>query len=297
MRQCRDQARVCRRRPFVCRRRAWQCLLLVACLSNGVALPGARAAETEAEAAPADRPLEVLYVTGGCCHDYESQKRIIADGLRARARMNVTVVHEGGASLDHRVSIYAKPRWAEGYDVVFHNECFADMKDPEYLAGIVGEHARGVPAVLMHCAMHCYRAGNDEWFRFCGITSPGHGQHYPFAVETIVDHPILGGLPREWELPQEELYYCDHVWPSATPLAQAHSRERRAMQTVIWTNDYRGTRVFGTTLGHYNHTVEMPEFLDLLARGTLWAAGRLGEDGTIDPGLELPVAAAAAGGE
>jgi type 1 glutamine amidotransferase len=37
--------------------------------------------------------------------------------------------------------------------------------------------------------------------------------------------------------------------------------------------------VFGTTIGHYNDTVETPEFLGLVTRGTLWAAGRLGKDG------------------
>ena len=43
---------------------------------------------------------------------------------------------------------------------------------------------------------------------------------------------------------------------------------------VIWTNDYHGTRVFGTTFGHGNATWEDPVFQTLLARGLLWAAGR-----------------------
>ena len=77
---------------------------------------------TSAFAADAAKPLEVLYVTGGCCHDYEGQKKVIADGMAQRARVKVTVVHEGGASTDHKVSIYSKPDWAKGYDVVFHNE-------------------------------------------------------------------------------------------------------------------------------------------------------------------------------
>jgi type 1 glutamine amidotransferase len=246
-------------------------------------------------AAEPGKPLEVLYVTGGCCHDYEAQKKIIAEGLAARARVNVTVVHEGGESREHRVSIYGKPRWAEGYDVVFHNECFGHVNDPEFLGKIIAEHARGVPGVFMHCSMHSYRmTPGDEWRQLIGITSPAHGKHYPYTVKLVADHPILTGLPREWEMPQEELYYSDRVWPSATPLGEAFSREREAMQTVIWTNDYRGTRVFGTTIGHYNHTVEMPEFLDLLTRGTLWAAGRLRDDGTPAPEVALAAGEAAA---
>jgi hypothetical protein len=122
-------------------------------------------------AAEATKPLEVLYITGGCCHDYDGQKKVITEGLASRARINCTVVHEGGASLDHKVSIYSKPDWSKGYDVVFHNECFSDVKDPAFLKKILAEHEKGVPAVLMHCAMHCYRVGNDDWFKFCGITS------------------------------------------------------------------------------------------------------------------------------
>ena len=89
---------------------------------------------------------------------------------------------------------------------------------------------------------------------------------------------MLEGLPREWKVPKDELYFVDKLWPSATPLVEARSEERQAMQTVVWTNQYGKARVFGTTIGHYNHTVETPEFLGLLARGTLWAAGRLGAD-------------------
>ena len=46
----------------------------------------------------------------------------------------------------------------------------------------------------------------------------------------------------------------------------------------MWVNDYEGTRVFGTTLGHHNETVGHDAYLDLLTRGTLWAAGKLEAD-------------------
>jgi type 1 glutamine amidotransferase len=258
---------------------------IVVCLA--VAFP-ATAASILRAAEPA-RPLEVLYVTGGCCHDYDGQKNAITRGLAARARIRTTVVHEGGTRNDHRVSIYSRPDWSKGYDLVFHNECFSDVKDPAFLAGIVAEHAKGVPAVVMHCAMHSYRAGNDDWFRFCGITSSGHGAHYPYTATLIAEHPVLRGLPKTWEIPNEELYYCDKLWPTATPLAEAPSRERNAPQTVVWTNQFGSTRVFGTTIGHYTKTVEMPAFLDLVTRGTLWAAGKLDDDGT--PTAELTLAA------
>ena len=252
---------------------------------RGLAAMAVLVVATACAAAEPSKPLEVLYITGGCCHDYEAQKRILVAALESRARMRVTVVHEGGTSLTHKVSVYSRPEWSKGYDVVFHNECFADVKEPEFLRGIVAEHEKGTPAVVMHCAMHCYRAGTDDWFRFCGVTSPGHGQRYEYTARTIADHPVLRGLPREWALPEDELYFIDKVWPTATPLVEAESRERKSMQTVVWTNQYGKARVFGTTIGHYTHTVETPEFLGLVTRGTLWAAGRLQDDGEPVPEL------------
>jgi|688.fasta_scaffold102954_2 type 1 glutamine amidotransferase len=242
-----------------------------------------------AASAADEKTLEVLYITGGCCHDYEGQKAVIAKALASRARIKTTVVHEGGSSNDHRISIYEKPDWSKGYDVVFHNECFSHVKDPEFLKKIVVEHEKGTPAVMMHCAMHCYRAGNDDWFKLCGIKSPGHGAHYEYTANVIADHPIVNGLPKEWSLPKEELYYCDKLFETAKPLAEAMSRERNAMQTVAWTNEYGRARVFGTTIGHYTHTVETPEFLDLVTRGTLWAARKLQADGS--PAAELALSA------
>jgi type 1 glutamine amidotransferase len=249
-----------------------------------------------ASLASAAEPLKVLYITGGCCHDYESQKAILVPGLETRANIEMTVLHEGGTSLDHKVSIYSQPDWSKGYDVVFHNECFADVKDPAFLRKIVAEHEKGTPAVVMHCAMHCYRAGTDDWFKFCGVTSPGHGKHYAYVAKTIAEHPVLAGLPKEWQLPKDELYYIDKLWPTATPLVEGMSEERKKMQTVIWTNQYGNARVFGTTIGHYPETVRQPEFLDLMTRGTLWAAGKLDADGTPAEGYEAtskePVGAA-----
>ena len=51
---------------------------------------------------------------------------------------------------------------------------------------------------------------------------------------------------------------------------------------VAWVNEYgpKKTRVFSTTIGHNNATVSDPRYLDLVARGVLWATGHLNDDGT-----------------
>jgi type 1 glutamine amidotransferase len=48
--------------------------------------------------------------------------------------------------------------------------------------------------------------------------------------------------------------------------------------TVVWTNNYRmKTRVFATTLGHNNATVEDDRYLDLVTRGLLWSCDKLND--------------------
>ena len=52
--------------------------------------------------------LKGLLITGGCCHDYENQKRIITQGVSQRASISWDIVHEGGSSRDHRISVYSQ---------------------------------------------------------------------------------------------------------------------------------------------------------------------------------------------
>lgn len=234
-------------------------------------------------------PIRALLVTGGCCHDYDSQKNIIKDGLEARANIEVTVVQQGGSTTDTRIPLYEDPKWADKFDVVLHDECFAGIKDPAWTQRVLKPHQEGKPAVLIHCAMHCYRDGTDEWFKFCGVTSHGHGAHYGHEVlNRDATHPIMKGFGPGWANPQGELYEIARLWPTAHPLASAKNRSKGNEEVCVWTNDYRGTRVFGTTLGHHNETVSSPEFLDLLTRGTLWACGKL-DAGYLKPTTKPPV--------
>ena len=99
-------------------------------------------------------PIKALMVTGGCCHDYDQQKLILSAGISERANVDWTIVHEGGKSRDHKVSIYEKDDWAKGYDVVFHNECFGAVKDNEFVNRIAKAHHDGVACVAVHCSMH-----------------------------------------------------------------------------------------------------------------------------------------------
>jgi putative membrane-bound dehydrogenase-like protein len=247
------------------------CLFLVVLL----ALSQGRLAAAEKPLPP---PIKALLITGGCCHDYDVQKDLIAKGLQLRANIDVTIVRQGGSATNSKIPLYESKDWSKGFDVVIHDECFADVKDQAWVDNILKPHQEGLPGVVIHCAMHCYRDGRDEWFKFCGVTSRVHGAAYPHEVlNRDGAHPIMSGWGAAWANPAGELYWIEKVWPTAHPLASAKNRERGTEEVCVWTNEYgtKKTRVFGTTLGHHNETVSDPKFLDLLARGTLWACGKL----------------------
>ncbi len=238
----------------------------------------------QAQDKPADgtplKPLKALLVTGGCCHDYDIQKELIAKGLWQRAHIDVTVARQGGSATNSKIPLYESKDWSQGFDVVIHDECFADVKDTEWVDNILKPHRDGLPGVVIHCAMHCYRDGRDDWFKFCGVTSRQHGAAYPHEVlNRDAEHPIMRGWGAGWFNPAGELYWIEKVWPTAHPLASAKNREKGNEEVCVWTNEFgdKKTRVFGTTLGHHNETVSDPKFLDLLTRGVLWACGKLDE--------------------
>lgn len=229
-------------------------------------------AQTTATPKKAGQPIRALLVTGGCCHDYPRQKQILTKGISARANVEWVVVHQGGTATNSEIPLYTDPNWAEGFDVVVHNECFADAKDPAWLARVLEPHRKGVPAVLIHCAMHCYRTGEDDWFEFCGVQSPGHGPHYAFTVDNKnATHPIMKDFGNDWTVPKGELYHTLKVFPNTTVLGTAKRNDNQEEQVCVWTNQYHDTRVFGTTIGHYNETMADPKYLDMLTRGILWS--------------------------
>jgi type 1 glutamine amidotransferase len=225
------------------------------------------------------KPLKVLLVTGGCCHDYDRQKLILSEGIGARAKVEFTIVQEGGKSTNHKVSIYEKDDWADAYDVVIHNECFSDVKEPAFTERILKPHREGKPAIVIHCAMHCYRDKTDEWFKFIGVTSHRHGSHFAFdAINLQPDNPIMKGFGEKWTTPQGELYHIEKTWDNCKPLAHAYSKETKSDHVCIWTNTYGKGRVFGTTVGHYSTEMQDPVFLNYVTRGLLWSCDKLNDD-------------------
>lgn len=258
-------------------------------------------ASSNARAEDGARPIRALLVVGGCCHDYQQQKDLLTKGISARANVQWTIAYDAEKGSGHLNPIFENPDWAKGFDVVVHNECSAGISDLAAIDRVLKPHREGLPAVVLHCAMHSFRSegwreGKSPWFEFIGLPSTGHGPHLPIVVEYVdKDSPITKGL-ENWTTINEELYNNSIGKPLDTARALAigkqtvkgrDGKEVTNECVVVWTNLYNGkARVFGTTLGHANATVDDPRHLDLVTRGLLWAVDKL-DDAHLRPAAKV----------
>jgi uncharacterized protein len=231
-------------------------------------------------AAEKPKPIKALLVTGGGSHDYDAQRKTLTEGLTKRLNLDLTVVQEG-TTREHRMSIYEKADWAKGYDVIIHNECFGMVADKEFVERVAAPHKAGVPAVILHASVHSYRnAPTDEWRQVIGQRSMSHEGRHDLEVKSLDSNsPVMRGFPQVWPDAMDELYKIEKAWPNVVPLAKAYGVETKQDHVVIWLNTYGKGRSFVTTLGHFDATMKTDVYLDLVARGLLWAVGKLGDDG------------------
>lgn len=255
----------------------------------------------------APKPLRVLLVAGGCCHEYDKQTTALKDSIEGKLNAVVDVAYNPDKSTKATFEIYKSKDWAKDFDVIIHDECSADVTDPAYVANILNAHKAGVPAVNLHCAMHSYRWGNFRepvkagadnagWYEMLGLQSTGHGPQQPIDISfTAKDHPITQGL-ENWTTINEELYNNVQIL-GGTALASGKqivppkakkgetlppdAKPTEANAVVAWTNEYgpNKTRIFSTTIGHNTATVQDERYVKLITRALLWTTGKLGADG------------------
>jgi type 1 glutamine amidotransferase len=247
--------------------------------------------------------LKVLLITGGCCHDYTTQTKLLKEGIEERIDAEVTVAFSEDTTTKARFEIYESDDWAKGFDVVIHDECSANVIEKPYVNRILAAHKSGTPAVNLHCAMHSYRWGdykapvapgadNAGWYEMIGIQSTSHGPKSPIdVIHSNDESPITKGL-KDWKTGDEELYNNMRVFAGTSVLVKgkqmmqpnkkalkknpdAKAKEQTAV--IAWTNLYgpNKTRIFSTSLGHQNETVQDDRYLDFIVRGLLWSTGNL----------------------
>ena len=231
---------------------------------------------------PEGKKIKALLVTGEGYHDYENQKRIISEGVAERLDIDWTILHH--KKPEECKKDLSKDGWADDYDIVVYNICHAQEGDTDFIDSVAAVHEAGKPAVALHCTMHSFHwkvpaeAGKESeksWVQLLGIRSRRHGPKAPIAVKNLKpDHPVTKDLPELWTTKEGELYYVLDVLPTTTVLATGTHEKQKEPQACIWVNQYGKGKIFGTTLGHHNSTMESKEYLDLLANGIKWATGK-----------------------
>ncbi|MCA0931358.1 ThuA domain-containing protein [Lutimonas saemankumensis] len=114
-----------------------------------------------------------------------------------------------------------------------------------------------------------------------------HGAQYEFLITTREpEHPIMKGLPKNWLHAQDELY--DRMrgpFENATILATAYADPEKNKQTwepvldgsgwnvpMLMVIEYGKGRIFHTTLGHFDYSMECVGFMSTFQRGAEWSA-------------------------
>jgi type 1 glutamine amidotransferase len=140
---------------------------------------------------------------------------------------------------------------------------------------------RGGPLIGLRTASHAFDSrgsgpdDHSEWPTFDPDVLGGryHGHHGAgpkCAVTTAAgaaDHPILAGVTLPL-LSDGSLYKVRPLAESATPLLLGTIPDQEP-EPVAWTNQYRQSRVFYTSLGH-PHDFDDAQFRRLLINAVFW---------------------------
>jgi putative membrane-bound dehydrogenase-like protein len=229
------------------------CLVLVPRLAGAVESSSAR----------------VLLITGidypG--HKWRETTPVLVEALTNDARLRVDVL-EDPYRLD---TTDLSP-----YRAVFLHFMNWEKPDPndqakENLRGFV---ERGGGMVMIHFAC----GGFQGWPEFRNLAgriydrTNTHDPRGPFTVELAqTNHAITRGLaPFQVD---DELYICLTGEKPVEVLATARSKVTRRDHPMAFVHSYGKGRVFQTPLGHDVKALRSGRTLDLIRRGTLWAAG------------------------
>ena len=138
----------------------------------------------------------------------------------------------------------------------------------EYL----GQTGQGI--VVLHHALLAYPEW-PAWSEIVGVRDRGFGFDIGQTIRVEVaapEHPIVRGMAA-WEMGDETYTMNEPGADSEVLLTVDHPR---SMRNIAWARQYGKSRVFCLQSGHDHVTYEVPQFRQVLQRGILWAAGRLG---------------------
>jgi type 1 glutamine amidotransferase len=235
--------------------------LVLLCLAlAGLAVPTARADESP-------KPLKVCILSG--CNTYDSETSLPPFQAWLEQSYNVRcvrVVRKADGDLPGLEQL-------DNCDVAFVFIKRMQLKDDQ-LARFKSYMTSGRPIVAVRTASHAVQT----WLEFDKEVLGGnyHG-HHPMGPVTKVavaaaakQHPILAGV--ELTAASESLYKNEgHA--SDIQLLLSGTIPGQPTEALAWTREYKGGRVFYTSLGG-QETFQQTAFRSLLANALFWASRR-----------------------
>ncbi len=151
---------------------------------------------------------------------------------------------------------------------------------PEQRQPVLDAVASGVGLAGCHGGMCDAFREDVDWQFMTGsqwVAHPGGEIDYEVNIVKSTSSPIVEGLE---DFPVHSEQYYIHVDPSINVLATTtfptfdgpHASNGKVVVPVTYTKRWGEGRVFYTSLGHVNSVFEIPEALEMMRRGMLWAA-------------------------
>lgn len=108
----------------------------------------------------------------------------------------------------------------------------------------------------------------------CGAHGPQHV--FPITIR-VADHPITKGMPKTWLTTKDECYAklrgpAENMTILATGKDISGDAPTDRHEPMLMVIEYGKGRVFHTTLGHDDYSIESVGFIISFLRGTEWAA-------------------------
>jgi len=229
-----------------------------------------------AQQPPQPKKLKALLVSGGGSHKWNEVNPVLTKKIPDFA--NVTIDAKIAGEVKGGPVLLNDPKFADGYDVIMYNCCFADPSGPDQIENCLKLTRAGKPMVVIHCGVHSFKK-SLEWQDCCGMTSNKHDPYRAFSVLKVEEHPVVKFLPKDWKTTGDELYQTIKMGERSKPLLRGNYDMGKSDHTICWVSNYGKGKVFATTLGHDLKTVNMAEYHHLLANGLLWACDKLDKDG------------------
>ncbi len=178
--------------------------------------------------------------------------------------------------ISESLDVYADARTMRALSLIVPCWTMGEIS-PEQEKGLLDAVKSGVGIAGWHGGM-CDSFRNNTAYQFMTggqwVEHPGGIVDYTVHITKPAD-PIVAGLS-EFEM-HSECYYL-HVDPSNEVLAtttftgEVYPWLAGCVMPVVWKRTYGAGRVFYSSLGHVAADFDVPEVMEIMKRGCLWAA-------------------------